>query len=364
MLVKSSESKNSAAPLLTFSGNIFIFHAFDIGEEINLELVKSRSTILQRPYIPPKYFKNYHIPLSVELPHPHATSNCVNAKIHNFGALSLTYQIPFDDTLEDIRANLQEIGYKYQEQSVIDAHTLFKKIKPSIIKPHFFYTKSSYFVIQLDPQIGLDGNTLKEKYGSIIASSLRFETSSLSEYQKNQILEASLGYFKGDLTVIDTESALVYDREYEELLDFFEFGNIQQLELRYFDRLLDQQLNLIYEEKTGKVPLKSYLPFLGTLSTSPIDELGKLKADISVITERLSSSIKIVGDPYFSELYATLENQLDIENLKATIEKKLAIVHDIRSVWQHKVDAIREDLLTVLIIILILIELLVAVTHK
>jgi len=200
---------------------------------------------------------------------------------------------------------------------------------------------------------------LKEQYGSVIASMLRFETKSLSEYQKNEILASAIGYFKGDLIVIDTEAAFVFDPDYEETLDFFEFGNIQHLELRYFDRLLDQQLNSIYEEKARKVPFQAYLPFVGTLSKTPLDELGKLKVDISVIIERLEGSIKLVGEPYYSELYALLGDKLDLPNWKETIEKKLSIVHDVRSVLQHKVDAIREDLLTVLIIVLIFTEIIV-----
>lgn len=364
MRAKSSESTISSQPVRTFTGNIFIFHAFDIGDEINLEKIKTSNTITQRPYTPPKYFKNYHIPLRAELPHPHATSNCISTKLHNFGAVSLTYKIPFvDDTLEEIRESLADIDNKYQERSVADIFTLFKKIEPFITKPKFFHTKSSYLIIQIDPLNGLDGTTLKKEYGSIIASALQFETTTLSEYQKNQILEAAIGYFKGDLIVINTEASLVYDPDYEELLDFFEFGNIQQLELRYFDRVLDLQLNAIYEDKTRKVPLKSYLPFIGTLLKSPVDELGTLKADISVITERLSSSIRVTGEPYFSELYALLEDQLDIENWKKTIEKKLTIIHDVQSIWQHKVDSVREDMLTVLVIILIFIELLVAISH-
>jgi hypothetical protein len=362
MRAKASDySTGSNSSPKIFTGNIFIFHAFDIGDEINLEKVKSSNAITLRPYTPPKYFKNYHIPLTAELPHPHTTSNCVSTKLHNFGTVSLTYKIPFDDTLEEIQESLAIIHNRFQEQSVADVSRLYKKIEPFITKPNFFHTKSSYLIIQIDPHPGLDGTTLKKEYGGIIASALRFETSVLSEYQKNQILDSALGYFKGDLIIINTEAALVYDPDYEELLDFFEFGNIQQLELRYFDRVLDQQLNTIYEEQTRTVPFKSYLPFIGTFLKSPVDELGKLKVDISVITERLSSSIKVTGEPYFFDLYASLEKQLDIKSWKETIEKKLTIVQDIQTLWQHKIDSVREDILTSLIIILIVIELLVAI---
>jgi hypothetical protein len=347
-------------PILT--GNIYIFHAFDIGEEINLERVKSSGTVTQSSLVLSKYFKNYHIPFAVELPNKTETSKCINAKIHNFGAISLTYKVPFKSSFEELREKLNSIADMFQEQSLRDASSLFKFLKPFTAKAKFFHTRSSYLVIQVDTDIkNISTSKLKEQYSSVIASTLRFETKSLAEYQKNEIMESSIGYFKGDLIVIDTKAAFIYDPEYEETLDFFEFGNIHDLELRYFDRLLDQQLNIIYEEKVRNVPFKAYLPFIGTLLPGPIDELGKMKVDISVITERLDSNIKLVGEPYFSELYALLSSKLDLHNRQIAIEKKLTIVHDIRSVLQAKVDAIRQDILTILIIVLIFIELMLGI---
>jgi len=43
----------------------------------------------------------------------------------------------------------------------------------------------------------------------------------LSENQKNEIVYASVGYFRGNLFVIGPEAACVYDQEYEEVLHFF-----------------------------------------------------------------------------------------------------------------------------------------------
>ncbi len=347
-----------------FSGNIFIFHAFDFGDDINLEKIQESGVLKTRALSLSKYFKNYHIPLVVEL--PNNAPNCFSAKIQNFGAVSLTYKIPFHDTLDNVRKQLDVLNNKYQEQSIVDAGEIYKKIKEFITKPTFFHIKSMYEVIQVDPQPNMmDTVMLKEAYGTLIASALRFETQSLSEYQKNEILESAIGYYRGDLIVIDTESAFVYDAEYGEILDFFEFANIQALELRYYDRVLDQQLNIIYEGKANSIPLTEYLPFIGTMSKNRVDELGKLKVDISVITERLESSIKLAGESYFFDIYSILEEKLGLKTWRDAIDKKLAIITNISYVLQKRIDAVREDMLTVLIIILIFIELLIGLfLHK
>jgi hypothetical protein len=354
------ESRMSCNQDITFSGNIYIFQAFDVGDDINFEQVRSSNVLTLEPSMPQKYFKNYHIPLTTSLPEQ-PTPHCISIKIHNFGAISLTYKIPFRSTLAQVRTDLEALDNRFEEQSIKDVHSVFKRIKPFIKKPNFFSTRSSYVVIQVDPQdIFNDMVDFTKQHGSMIASMLRFETESLSEAQRDEILESAIGYYRGDLIVIDASAAFVYDSEYHETLDFFEFANIQHLELQYFDRVLDQQLNAIYEEKVRKLSVKAYIPFIGTLSQSPVDELGKLRADISVITERLESSIKLVSEPYFSELYTILQDKLDLKNSQGAIEKKLSIVQDIQTVFQHKVAAAREDLLSVLIAILIMIELVVA----
>ncbi|MFZ5954368.1 MAG: hypothetical protein ACOYT8_04710 [Candidatus Dependentiae bacterium] len=353
----SAPNSDSLISEKLFRGNIFIFQAFDVGDDINLEKLKLSGDIIPKIVLLSKYFKNYHTPLAIELPEQ---QKYISAKIHNFGAISLTYKIPFYDTLDNIRKNLEALDNEYELQGIIDAEVIFKKSKKYITKSNFFHTRSSYVVIQLYPDPKLDTVTLKDNYGSVIASTLRFETQTLSEYQKNEILASAFGYFRGDLIVIDTEAACIYDDEYEETLDFFEFANIQHLELRYFDRVLDQQLNNFYEGKVRKVPISGYLPVLGTLAKGPIDELSKLKVDISVITERLEGSIKIAGEPFYSELYALLIEKRDLKNLKESIDKKLGILNDVLSVLQQKIDAIREDMLTVSIILLIFLELIIA----
>ena len=343
-----------------FTGNIYIFHAFDVGDEINLDALSEEGHIITRSYTIPKFFKNYHMPLEIDLPHPHSSSGCNSVRIHNFGTISLTYKIPFSDTLEEVRRTIETIENRFQEQSVIDASNVYKAIKKHIKKDRFFHTKSSYVAIQVDvknSQITVD--ELKSKYGSIIASMIRFEKDTLSEYQIDEILDGAIGYFKGDLIIVDTDCAFIYDPDYEEILYLFEFANIQALELRFFDRLLDQKLNLIYEEKFSKIDLKSYFPFLGSSTKSPVDELGKLKVDIQVIIERMDSSIKLIGEPYFSEIYELLVDKLDLEGWRKSINQKLDIIVDIKNVIQNRVDSIRGVILEVLIIMLIFIEVLI-----
>ncbi len=196
----------------------------------------------------------------------------------------------------------------------------------------------------------------------MIASTLRFETETLSEYKKNEILQNAFGYYRGDLIIIDVDAAFVYDEEYEELLDLFEFVTMQHLELQAFDKLLDGKLGIAYKE-SKPLPLFAYLPLWGTVNVNRVSELGNLKVDISVIVERLDNSIKLTGEPYYTELYESLTATLDLKMWKESIEKKLAIIHDISDVFESKVRTVRDDIFNVLIVILIFVECMVAIMH-
>lgn len=346
-----------------FTGNIFIFHAYDVGDDINLDAIESNQAVTVRPLNLPKFFKDYHTPLEIETPHPHEHSSSYSTKIHNFGAISLTYRIPFEGTLEELKESINHIDSKYLEYSISDASAVYKKIRSYIAQPKFFLMRNSYLVIQIDPTEDITIFDFKEQYGNIVTSLLRFESESLSEYQRNELLSSAMGYYKGDFIIIDTEAALIVDDEYKETLDLFEFAALQQLELKFFDKALNNKLSSIYERKVKPVTFKSYLPFIGNRSNKDVEELERLKVDISVITERLESSIMTADDVYFSDIYEQLVNKLDIATWRSSIDRKMAIIKDVLTFYKDEIDATKEDLLSVLIIILIFIELVVGIFH-
>lgn len=344
-----------------YNGNLFIFHSYDVGDDINLEALEKSNTLMQRPLELPKYFKDYHQPLEVEVPHPHEHSAFHSTKIHNFGAISLTYKFPFECSLHELKEKINEIDSKFIEYSISDASSVFKKIRKFIVKPKFYLMRNSYLVIQIDPENNMDLVKFRQDNANTITSLLRFESEHLSDYQKNEILKSEIGYYKGDLIIIDTEAALVVDDEPKDVLDLIEFASIQQLELKYFDRILNKQLTSIYERKIKPISFKSYIPFIRNISNEAVEALETLKVDISVITEQLESSIMTADDVFYSDVYNLLVNKLDIENWKKSIDRKLAIIKDILTFYKMEIESTREDLLSILVIILIFIELVIGI---
>lgn len=357
------------------SGNVVLFYAFDLGEEIDLAKIRQQGLVMERSVPLSPYFKNYHIPLTFLMPEDPdqnqneflidendfiKNSSCISSKIHHFGVLSFCYKIPFKYSFEDLKLKILDIKRDFDIKSKIDAKNVFRLITPAIKKSRFFNLDNFYYMVQADPLDGVDPSEFKDKFGDNIASLLRLETQTLSEYQKEEILLTTTGYSGRDLLIIDSEASFLYDSEYYEALEFFEFGNIQLLELQYFDRLLDEKLNYFYSQQTYKVPLRAYIPLIGEKLNLPAAQLSKIRVEISVITERLENSIKLVGDSYYSNLYSIIIKQLSIKEWRDSISRKLNIMDNIYNVYQDRLDIIHDEILTIVVIILIAFEAFIA----
>lgn len=347
----------TTSPLV--SGNIFIFQAFDVGEEMDLRDIAEHKLVTPLHHTLPKYFKNYHIPLFITPPENTTGHTCEYVALHSFGAISLRYRIPFSTTLEELRRLVIATDDAYAQYSLRDAEAIFNKLHREIKQPKFFHGHNEYVLIQMaDLPGGLDLATVKQEYGYELASLIRFETENLSQHVRDEILSDAFSYYHKDLIIIDTQAAILCDDEYDEVIDLFDFANVQHLELQVFDRLLDTKLNIAYEHDRKSPPLQAYLPFIGVMVSDPVGELSRLKVDISVITDRLETSIKLAGEAYISQLYQVLSRELDLSNWQESISRKLAIIQDIGSIYEHKLEVIREDLLTCSIIVLIMLELI------
>ena len=75
-----------------------------------------------------------------------------------------------------------------------------------------------------------------------------------------------------------------------------------------------------------------------------------------MITEQLESSINLVGDAYYSNLYSMLGDRLGLPGWKESIQKKMTIIGDLYEHHQSHLDAFHAELLEVVIIVLIALE--------
>ena len=344
------------------SGNILLFYLFDVGDDVDVDMVKDKRLVMISDIHLSPFFKNYHIPLSFRVKEDQGEvldpeGSCIYRKVYNFGMLSFCYRIPFQESFDDVREKIIALKKKFDEKSIKEAKDAYTNILPAIKEPNFYNLKGSYFAVQVNPLLDkMTSEEFKEKYGSKIASLLRLEVQKLSSYQIDEILASTTGYYGQELIIIDSAASFIYDNEFFEAIEFIESANIEKLELQYFDRVLDKKLHSFYTQKSYKVPLIAYIPLITEKLDLPISQLAKLKVDISVVTERLENSINMAGDVYYSKLYSMLVEKLFLKEWRESITKKLHIIKDLYTVHQDRLDTIHEGILTLVIIILILLE--------
>jgi len=368
----------------TFAGDIIFFYAYDVGDDIDLELIKSLHLVPTYSTPLSVRFKNYHLPVSYHLRGQNLISEgegydqfftgeavpqsvddeadvatkpqCfVLSKIHGFGVLSYCYRIPFKGSLGKLKKRLIELKNEYDQVADNYAYETFKKISPAIASPQFCNLKNDYFTVHISPQRStISSEKLMEAYGGDIASLLRLELNILSFYQQDMILRSRTGYYGDELMVIDSGGAFVYDDTCYDSMELFEFVTIQLLELQYFDRLLDRRLHTFYTYHLDNVK--------GRSATS-IAELAQLRVDISVITERLENSIRMSGDEYYSEIYERLVKKLSIDRWREGVQRKLDIIRDLYEVQQTGQDLLFHKRWTLVIVALIALESVVGLAH-
>src|SRR5260370_1149543 len=75
-----------------------------------------------------------------------------------------------------------------------------------------------------------------------VAQVLRAAPHSLSQQEIADATAMRLSFGPNDATIIDTDAAILFDPEGEDVRDLIEFANTQLLEMRFLDRELDDAL--------------------------------------------------------------------------------------------------------------------------
>lgn len=178
----------------------------------------------------------------------------------------------------------------------------------------------------------------------------------LSEVEIEEAVEHRSSYSNADMCVSGWNTALVVDPDGDtDPIDVLELANAQLLELRYYDSILDHELGVLYDEtenRKGRIPalLRNYGPVLRRAMT--------VMLEIAEFIERVENSLKIIGDVYLARLYAGAVEALRIPAWERSVTRKQKLVQQVYDVLKAEVDASRDQLLELTIVLLIVGEIL------
>ena len=196
--------------------------------------------------------------------------------------------------------------------------------------------------------------------GGTIAQLLRGERSALSAEERDEVLRHHISYFADDLVIPTWSSAFIRDTETGALaaLEILEFANSQLLEFRYYDRLLDEEMERIYAQLQHTGWLYNWL---ARRYARAARQVHALFIDVNELTDKTENALKIVGDVYAARLFGLAAARLGLSEWKGNVQEKLKTLDDIYRFAVEQTAMARGEFLEITVVVLILLELVLLV---
>jgi hypothetical protein len=356
----------------TLTGVLYLYVAFDWGDEVDLEHARKRvpaevhalprrrrtpSSITYRP--PPLFFALAPVPL--QLPELGPVNASAGATVFDFAAVSLALQVPFRLPADGLS---RLAGWLADPTPVVQAarqalRPLHEEMLPAIHNPQWKDDLSEdYFVFVVPPDGPLPAPArLLAEHAGWLAGLVRLEAGPLSAEEIAEALRRHISYSPADLFVPDWAAAVLIDRACDETLQAIEFANLQLLEFRYIDDRLDDSLSAAY--RLLHTATRSWLPFWRS-HAGPLRALGELKVEANGLFERAGNVLKLVGDQYLARIYRLVASRFHLEAWEQSIQRKLEVAEGIYQVVSDQASSLRTEFLEIIVILLILIEILLA----
>jgi hypothetical protein len=354
------------------SGHITAFFLFDVAEAIDLaglqrELgggVKTR--LAPKPTTPP-YVQYRQPPLTIDghiIDMAEADGFNVRFKAFDYGVISVALTRPLSGTWDEWvawgrscydNAALPRTAEQLVRTLVSRAATAVTRLRPDFL--------AEDYVIFTATQLDGDGSSesLIATRGEAIAQLLRGERSPLSAEERDEILRHRISYFADDLVIPTWNSAFIRDTESgaQAAIEILEFANSQLLEFRYYDQLLDAELERIYPQLQRQGFLYNWL---ARRYSRAVRQVHSLFIDVNELTDRTENALKIVGDVYAARLFALAAARLGLDQWKASVQEKLRTLADIYRFAVEQTSMARGEFLEFLVVVILVLELVLLLT--
>ncbi|MBI6545304.1 MAG: hypothetical protein HY692_00830 [Cyanobacteria bacterium NC_groundwater_1444_Ag_S-0.65um_54_12] len=347
------------------AGRILIYHLFELAEEVDLGKVRrdwADSTIgqivprRQQPGAiqfrdPPVILPLGARPLTARF------SGAVRAKIFDFGVASICWELDAPATWPE----LVERGAELQEDLTLEAASrrMLDEIRPRLLSACRGAIADSklvedYFIVYVEAfSAPLAAEVLLANYGGSLASLLRGERGNLSTDERIDALRLRHSYLVDDLVIVTWNAAFIYDPEGStEHVNILEYANAELLDLRYYDTLLDRELDAVYAQLQQRTAFT--LGRAKFLRTS--QRLMRLMIEVWDLQEKIRNALKVIGDMYSARVYRLIADRLRLQSWEESVDQKLRIAQQVYQVLLEELNQQRFMLLEIIIVLLILLE--------
>jgi hypothetical protein len=349
-------------------GAVRAYYLFDVADTIDLAKMRAFGGETSTPVLAlrgpsPPYLQFPVPPLVANLPEAEfdGLRASVRVKFYDYGVISLrlTFGLPASwNELTNLieRARSDERIARYAESTVMricddHAEALDERHPPLV---------EDYLIVEIERFThSIDAETLLDDHAGELAALLLGERHPLSAVESAEALRTRFSYHEDDLTIVQWDTAIVYDRgeSARAIEEILEFANSQLLELRTYDALLDRELDAIYKlQPRGTVRSLRGGPELEQAAT-----LRYLIVDVLELTDRSTNALKIVGDAYYARIYRAASARLGLADWQRQIDTKLASVREMYRFFSDEARSRRDEFLEIIIVVLVAVEVLIGI---
>lgn len=354
-------------------GRVIAYRIFDVAEEFDLAAVESvaRTTLessrlsLARPTGHSLVVRNAPVtltlpPCTVRLGQKRVDAEAM-ARLWDYGVVSIQFHIAIADgtswsELVDLAALVEDDNDldDIARQRVAD---VVRILQPAAKLPHAIRGMEDYVVYFLERTDGAQAADLVRSVDvpSLILGEPREQ---LSERVRQSIVEQAFSYSTADLAVIDWNSALLVEPAgSHDVADILEFAATHLAEFRYFDELLDERLEKLYDSIEAR---RSVRTFFGAEFGRLSREASSLYLEFSDYVERVENSLKFVGDFYLATIFRAAVGRFHLRDWEESVTRKLNTLAQISELLEGEVNVRRSHWLEIVVIVLILYEIVSA----
>jgi hypothetical protein len=350
-------------------GSLRALLLFDIAEQIELGALSGilgtkradRQPAFRQPA--PEYVR-FERPPAVEEVDACSTSSgeVFQARIRYFdyGVASVDLQLRFQADWRGLiqLANRWMLSSELEGLASVVLRERLKQTGRALKKPYEGWTTENYYIIQLDPAVTDNGETvmaeeLVRQYGSEIAQIVRSEEFPLSNSERQEVLQSSMSYYPGDLLVVGWIAALVYDTPAgaAPTIELLEYANTQLLEFRYYDDVLTRVLDNVYKQLDER---RSF--WARWRLAREAENLNTIRLDYLELSEHTENAIKFLSDMFYARVYRLAAARIGVTDYLALVREKLALAGELYESMIDEFHQARAFFLEAMVVIILVIE--------
>ncbi|GAC1692658.1 MAG: hypothetical protein NVS9B5_34940 [Terriglobales bacterium] len=354
---------------IPFLGCFRILFLYDVAEAIRLDLLRSlrRSGIelpsnLTSPV--PQYLRFERPPVAEPTdPVILATGESASGRIkyYDYGVVSIEFELPFECEWGSmvLQSSRWSGSTELQSRATELLRVALNRIAPALVKPSENWLREDYYIIQLREMLAKDGRAMAATellvlHANEIAQLVRGESVSLSDAERQEVLQSSISYSQTDLLVVGWTGALVYGSAdgATATIQLLEYANSQLLELRYYDSLLTNLLNRVYRSLERKDNM-----FTAWRLSREAARLNTIRLDVMELTEKVDNAIKFLSDMFYARLYSLIAAKVGVPDYRRLVDQKLRTAGELYRFMVDQFNQSRSFVLELAVVIILIIDL-------